>query len=72
MKTSDAVTWAGGTQTLLGEKLGMAQSSIASWGESPPWHRQLEIQMLSRGRLKADPRPIKKAKPVPAAQRAGA
>ena len=55
MTKIEAIEWAGGTQDDLAAKLGIKQPSIANWGEFPPPIRQLQIQRLSRGRLKAEP-----------------
>jgi hypothetical protein len=55
MKTTDAIRWGGGTQVLLAQRLGMRQSSISAWGEFPPALRQLQIEHLSDGRLRAEP-----------------
>ena len=54
MKTSDVVQFFG-TQCKAAEALGMAQSSIASWGDSPPDARQLLVERVTNGQLKADP-----------------
>jgi len=43
------------TQVKLARALGMAQSTIAGWGMYPPPFRQLQIQQLTGGRLKAEP-----------------
>jgi hypothetical protein len=43
------------TQTKLAKKLGIEQGSVSGWGEYPPPLRQLQIQQLTRGRLKAEP-----------------
>ena len=53
MTTDQAIKWAGGTQLALAKRLGIKQPSIAEWGEHPPALRQLQIQRLSRGKLKA-------------------
>jgi hypothetical protein len=55
MKTSDAIKWAGGTQRGLAKRIGLAQPSIALWGEYPPPLRQLQIQLLTGGQLIAEP-----------------
>lgn len=55
MTTDDAIRWAGGTQTALADALGISQPSVANWGERPPAFRQLQIELLSNGELKADP-----------------
>ena len=44
-----------GTQVKLAEALGMSQGSISLWGVAPPALRQLQIEALSRGVLRADP-----------------
>lgn len=56
MTTQDAIDWAGGTQVLLAERLGIKQPSVAGWGEYPPPLRQIQIELLSGGALKAEPR----------------
>jgi hypothetical protein len=54
MKTQDVIHHFG-TQVATAEALGMAQSSIAGWGEYPPDARQLQIEKLTRKKLKAEP-----------------
>ena len=50
-----------GTQSKLAAALDVEQSNISKWNSSGvmPWHRQLELQMLTKGKLKADPKPRK-------------
>ena len=55
MTKDDAIAWAGGTQALLAEKLGMKQSSVSLWGDRIPPLRQLQIERLSGGALRAGP-----------------
>ncbi len=43
-----------GTQTALAEALGITQGSISLWSDKVPVLRQLQIEALTRGRLKAD------------------
>lgn len=43
-----------GTQGKLAEALGMKQSSVSLWGEYPPPLRQLQIESLTAGALKAE------------------
>ncbi len=43
----------------------MQQPSIASWGDSPPPLRQMQIEVLSGGTLKAEPSCYPQATPVP-------
>ena len=66
MTTEDAIKWAGGTQVLLAERLDLKQPSIAAWGEYPPPLRQLQIEQVSGGALKAEP-DVFDAKPARAA-----
>jgi hypothetical protein len=55
MTKDDAVKWAG-TQVKLAERLGMrSQGSISLWDVYPPPLRQLQIEALSGGQLKAEP-----------------
>ena len=67
MTTDEAIEWAGGTQVLLAEKLSINQPSVSAWGKYPPDIRQIQIERLSKGRLKAEPSAYlpKKARPVP-------
>lgn len=44
-----------GTQVLLAKALGMSQGSVSLWGDYPPELRQLQIEALTRGVLKAEP-----------------
>jgi len=64
MKTTDVIAHFG-TQTKTAEKLDMAQSSVAGWGEEPPAIRQIQIEKLTRGRLKANPECYGSAAPKP-------
>lgn len=43
------------TQQKLATALGMSQASISGWGEYPPAIRQLQLQRITNGRLKAEP-----------------
>ncbi len=44
-----------GTQWKLATALGMSQGSIAQWREFPPELRQLQIEKVTGGALKAEP-----------------
>lgn len=44
-----------GTQQKLATALGIKQGSVSGWGEYPPALRQLQLQRLTKGRLKAEP-----------------
>jgi transcriptional repressor of cell division inhibition gene dicB len=54
MKTADVVRHYG-TQTAAAAALGIDQSSVSGWGEFPPDKRQLQIERLTDGALKAEP-----------------
>jgi transcriptional repressor of cell division inhibition gene dicB len=54
MTTAEAIKHYG-TQTKLADALGISQSSVSEWREHPPALRQLQLQQLTRGRLKAEP-----------------
>lgn len=43
-----------GTQEKLAKALGIAQPSVATWGEHPPALRQLQIERLTWGKLRAE------------------
>lgn len=42
------------TQAKLAAALGMYQGSVSLWGEYPPPIRQLQLEALTRGALKAE------------------
>lgn len=54
MTTDDAVKHYG-TQQKLADALGIKQGSVAGWGEFPPALRQLQLQQITKGKLKAEP-----------------
>ncbi len=54
MTKDEAIAWAGGTQALLAERLGMKQASVSLWAKVPPL-RQLQLEHLSSGALRAGP-----------------
>ncbi len=54
MNKSDAIKHFG-TQVKLGEALGCKQHTISGWGEYPPDARQLQIERITLGALKAEP-----------------
>ena len=54
MKKHDAITYFG-TQQALAEAIGVTSAAIAQWGDEVPPLRQLQIQQLTLGKLKAAP-----------------
>lgn len=55
MTKDEAIKALGGTQAAMAEKLGMTQGSVSLWGEYPPAFRQIQIERLTGGQLKAEP-----------------
>ena len=53
MKTSEVTAYYV-TQTAAAKALGIDQSSISGWGEYPPDRRQLQLERLTSGALKAE------------------
>lgn len=54
MTTDEAIKHYG-TQAKLAAALGIRQPSISGWGEFPPDIRQLQLQQITKGKLKAEP-----------------
>lgn len=54
MRTLDAINHAKNA-TGLAELLGVTASAISQWGEFPPDARQLQLERLTVGALKAEP-----------------
>ena len=55
MKTQDAISHFG-SRKKLAEALGITDvSAIAHWGAYVPWSRQHQLQVITCGRLIADP-----------------
>lgn len=53
MKTSEAIEFFGGISALA-RALNIKPPSIHDWGEYPPIARQFHIQVVTKGKLKAD------------------
>ena len=54
MTTDEAIKHYG-TQQKLADALGIKQGSVAGWSEYPPAIRQLQLQQVTKGKLKAEP-----------------
>ena len=55
MKTQDAIKYAG-TAVKLAKLLTIESSgAISQWGEFPPANRQLQLERITLGALKAEP-----------------
>jgi hypothetical protein len=55
MTKVQAIEALGGSQVALARALGVAQASVSLWGEFPPPLRQLQIEALTGGALRAEP-----------------
>ena len=54
MKTRDAIDYFGSVQKLM-LNLGItSRQAIYAWGETPPYLRQVQIEHVTNGKLKAD------------------
>lgn len=54
MKLSEAVAIFG-TEAELARKLGIKPQAVYQWGDKVPMRRQYQLQLLTKGKLKADP-----------------
>lgn len=61
MRKEEAIRFYG-SQSALARALGIAQASVAGWGEYPPGGRQLQIEKVTKGELKAEPDCMQPAK----------
>lgn len=55
MTKSEALEFYGSNVSALARALGMDQSTFYSWGEFPPGGRQLQLERITGGKLKAEP-----------------
>jgi hypothetical protein len=67
MKTIEAIDFFG-SKAAVAAALGLKTPSIYEWGEFPPQLRQIQLEMLSGGQLKADAACLPQARPVPVAE----
>ena len=54
MTKADVITYFGGARKAA-EALGIATASVHQWGERVPPLRQLQLESITKGRLKAEP-----------------
>lgn len=54
MKLADAIKYAGNA-TSLAELIGVTPSAICQWGDVIPDNRQLQLERITLGALRADP-----------------
>ena len=57
MRTSTAIKFYG-SQAALARALKVKQPSICNWGRDVPWMRQLDLELLTGGRLRHNPSSI--------------
>lgn len=67
MRTADVIRHFK-TQKGVAAALKMKQPSVAGWGEYPPPARQLQIQKVTRGKLKAEADCLDKLFRIPSKQ----
>lgn len=59
MRTQEVIEFFG-SQSEAARRLGIKQPSIANWDEYPPHDRQLQIQAVTGGALRAEPEAVDK------------
>lgn len=55
MKTEDCIKHFDASKAKLAAALGIEAPSVYTWGEYPPPLRQLQIEIITEGKLKAEP-----------------
>jgi DNA-binding transcriptional regulator YdaS (Cro superfamily) len=53
MTKEEAITFYG-SQEALAQAIGVKQPSVAGWGDEPPLQRQLDIELATGGKLRAN------------------
>lgn len=53
MKTSEVIEHYG-SKAAIAQALGISKASVTNWGDEPPAGRQYQLQIMTKGRLKAD------------------
>ena len=53
--TTDEVTAYYGSKSAIARALSIKQPSVSNWGEYPPADRQMQLQILTGGKLRAEP-----------------
>ena len=64
MRKADVIEFFG-SQAAVARALGIAAPSVAGWGDEVPELRQLQIEALTGGKLRADPSILPDAQPQP-------
>jgi transposase-like protein len=54
MRKSDAIAHYDGNISALARALGIDQSTVYSWGDFPPDRRQLQLERITDGKLRAE------------------
>lgn len=55
MRKSEALAYFNGNVSALARAAGVDQSTIYGWGEFPPDKRQVRLERVTNGELKAEP-----------------
>jgi hypothetical protein len=66
MRTSEALQFYGDDRRALAEALDIKVPSTYEWGEFPPPLRQIQLEQVTGGALKAEPNVFEQAKRGPA------
>ena len=54
MTTDDAIDYCGGSASELARRLGISRQAIDNWGRWPPPGRQIQIEHMTGGALRAE------------------
>jgi DNA invertase Pin-like site-specific DNA recombinase len=54
MTTQEAIKYFGNSYQGVADALGISYHAVYRWGTHPPLGRQFEIELVTRGKLKAD------------------
>lgn len=54
MKKADVISYYG-SQVELADALGISEAAVSQWGDSVPQGRAYQIEVMTGGKLKADP-----------------
>lgn len=54
--TTEEVVAHYGSKAAVAKALSISKASVSGWGDEPPHGRQCELQILTKGKLKAAPK----------------
>jgi hypothetical protein len=70
MRTSEALEFFGNDKRALAVALGIQVPSVYDWGDFPPPLRQIQLEQVTGGALKAEPNVFEQARRGPAKEAA--